>query len=289
MINGSNLYDKPDTKKKDSEPDIINGKSDTMKKDAKKKDSKPDTNVKDKPDTKAKDKPDTKMKDKSDTKVKDKPDIKVKDKEDIESSASKNESQKSLSNGELAKTLDYIKKIFRCFGCEKFINIKFRLRGQNKGGITLCPISKPDKHYKTTHGIVIYGDAISLNTEKKTKGMKHVNSIYLEDKKIILKASQAQDNGGIQKIVDMSISIYNDKITSNISMMTNDNHNFIKHINEEIKCTSKIRYTILMKVICSLIKVCKKKEDEDSNIYIYICIYIYIYIYKDGYINKIIE
>ena len=64
--------------------------------------------------------------------------------------------------------------------------------------------------------------------------MKHVNSINLEDKNIILKASQAQDNGGIQKIVDMSISIYNDKITSNISMMTNDNH---KNIDEEIKCT----------------------------------------------------
>ena len=62
-------------------------------------------------------------------------------------------------------------------------------------------------------------------------------------------------------MVDMSISIYNDKITSNISMMTNDNH---KNINEEIKCTNKIRYTVLMKVVCCLIKVCKKKEDEDS-------------------------
>ena len=61
-------------------------------------------------------------------------------------------------------------------------------------------------------------------------------------------------------MVDMSISIYNDKITSNISMMTNDYH---KNINEEIKCTDKIRYTVLMKVICCLIKVCKKKEDED--------------------------
>ena len=92
--------------------------------------------------------------------------------------------------------------------------------------------------------------------------MKQDNSIYLEDKKIILKASQAQDNGGIQKIVDMSISIYNDKITSNISMMTNDNH---KNIDEEIKCTDNdIWYMILMKVMCCLIKVCKKKEDEDS-------------------------
>ena len=86
MIKGSNVYDKADTKKKDSEPDIINDKSDTKKKDAKKKD------------TKAKDKPDTKVKDKQDTKVK--------DKEDIESLASKYEPQNSLNNGELAKTLD---------------------------------------------------------------------------------------------------------------------------------------------------------------------------------------
>ena len=93
--------------------------------------------------------------------------------------------------------------------------------------------------------------------------MKHINSICLEDKKIILKASQAQDNSGIQKIVDMSISIYDDKITSNIEMMTNDNHeNFTKHINEEIKCTNKIRYMILIKFMCCLIKVCKEKEDE---------------------------
>ena len=44
-------------------------------------------------------------------------------------------------------------------------------------------------------------------------------------------------------------------------MMTNDNH---KNVNEEIKCTNKIRYMVLMKVVCCLIKVCKKKEDEDS-------------------------
>ena len=94
--------------------------------------------------------------------------------------------------------------------------------------------------------------------------MKNDNSIYLEDKKIILKTSQTEDISGIQKKLDMSIPVYNDKITSNISMITNDNHNFTKHINEEIKCTNKIRYTILMNFMCCLIKVCKKKEDEDS-------------------------
>ena len=47
MINSSNVYNKLDTKKKDSEPDIINDKPDTKKKDSKKKDSK----KKDKPNT----------------------------------------------------------------------------------------------------------------------------------------------------------------------------------------------------------------------------------------------
>ena len=48
-------------------------------------------------------------------------------------------------------------------------------------------------------------------------------------------------------------------------MMTNDNHkNVTKNIDEETECTDKIRYTILMKVMCYLIKVCKKNEDEDS-------------------------
>ena len=41
LINSSNVYNKPDTKKKDSEPDIIiNDKPDTKKKDSKKKDTK---------------------------------------------------------------------------------------------------------------------------------------------------------------------------------------------------------------------------------------------------------
>ena len=117
----NNNNDKPDTKVKDKPDTKVKDKPDTKKKDAKKKDSKPDTKVKDKPGTK--------VKDKSDTKVKDKPDTKVKDKEDIESSTSKNESQKTLSNGEPAKIFDNIKEILNCFVCEKFINEKFSIRG----------------------------------------------------------------------------------------------------------------------------------------------------------------
>ena len=65
------------------------------------------------------------------------------------------------------------------------------------------------------------------------------------------------------KKLNISISIYNDKITSNTPTMTNKNHkNFTKDVNEEIESTNKIRYTVLMKIMYCLFKVCKKKDDE---------------------------
>ena len=45
--------------------------------------------------------------------------------------------------------------------------------------------------------------------------------------------------------------------------MTNEHHkNFAKDVNEEIECTNKIRYIVLMKIMCFPFKVCKKKDDE---------------------------
>ena len=63
--------------------------------------------------------------------------------------------------------------------------------------------------------------------------------------------------------MNISISIYNDKITCNISTMTHEHLKiFSKDVNEEIECTNKIRYIVLMKIMCFLFKVCKKKDDE---------------------------
>ena len=42
------------------------------------------------------------------------------------------------------------------------------------------------------------------------------------------------------------------------------NNNFTKDVSTEIKCTDKIRYTVLRKVIYCIIKVFKKKKDEVS-------------------------
>ena len=59
-----------------------------------------------------------------------------------------------------------------------------------------------------------------------------------------------------KKKLNMSISIHNDKITSNISTT---NENFTKDVNKEIEYTNKIRYMIIMKIMYWLVKICKKK------------------------------
>ena len=128
--------------------------------------------------------------------------------------------------------------------------------------IVLYSIYKPMKGLKRIHRIAISRDMISLNTEKQTKSMKQDNTC-IEGGRIVLKISQTEDYYGIQKKMNISISIYNGKITCNISTMTHEHLKiFAKDVNEEIECTNKIRYIVLMKIMCFLFKVCKKKDDE---------------------------
>ena len=92
--------------------------------------------------------------------------------------------------------------------------------------------------------------------------MKQDITIYIDDKKIILNTSQTDDYNGIKKKLNMLISIYHDKITSNISMT---NENFIKDVNKGIEYTNKIRYMIIMKIMYWLVKICKKKDEATKN------------------------
>ena len=66
----------------------------------------------------------------------------------------------------------------------------------------------------------------------------------------------------LKKKLNMLISIYNDKITSNISIT---NKNFVEDVNKEIEYTNKIRYMIIMKIMYWLVKICKKKDKATKN------------------------
>ena len=55
-------------------------------------------------------------------------------------------------------------------------------------------------------------------------------------------------------------------MTSNSSTIKNEQHgNYKKDVNEKTECTNKVRYIILNKIMYSLIKVCKKKNDDEIN------------------------
>ena len=254
--------------------ELINSVNVCARQDTKKKD-KLDIKKKDKLDTKKKDKPDTKKinpilkrkinlilkrkinlilkrkinlilkrkinlilkkKNKPDTKKKDKPDIEKHRSESLTLKSELHKTDKPQKTNEPPKTLNHIKKILECFVCEKFMNEKFRTTRLSRDKISLYSIYTATGGFKKVHRIGIYSDMISLNTEKQTKSIKQDNSICIEDKQIIFKISQTEDYGGIQKKLNMLISIYNDKFTCNISTTTNEN--FTKDVNEEIECTS---------------------------------------------------
>ena len=92
-----------------------------------------------------------------------------------------------------------MKEILKYIVCEKFMNEKFSITGYSKNEITLCLINKPKKGFKIIHAISIYRDMLSLNMEKVTNSLKKDRSIYGEDKKILLKASQTEKDSENQK------------------------------------------------------------------------------------------
>ena len=55
-------------------------------------------------------------------------------------------------------------------------------------------------------------------------------------------------------------------MTSNSSAIKNEQYgNYKKDVNEKTECTNKVRYIILNKIMYSLFKVCKKKNDDEIN------------------------
>ena len=64
----------------------------------------------------------------------------------------------------------------------------------------------------------------------------------------------------------MSIFICNNEIICNSSLIENEQYrNYTKDVNEKIKCANKVIYIILEKIMHSLFKVCKKKNDDEIN------------------------
>ena len=86
-----------------------------------------------------------------------------------------------------------------------------------------------------------------------------------EGERITLKVSQSENYQRNCSKTNVSIFIYNDKIINTTSITKNEqNKSYTKDANEEIECTNKVRYIILRKIMHSLFKICKKKNDETN-------------------------
>ena len=165
----------------------------------------------------------------------------------------KNDDKRNIK--EIQKTFSVIDVLLKSFKSEKVGKEKYHTK-VDKDNIAVYSICKA-KGFSKLHHIDINRDLISMAIEEKTKDMNKCNTICIKDKYIILKLFLAKDCNEINK--EISISIYTDRIISNSSIITNE-HN--KNINNEIMCSNKIRYIILMKIMYCLFKILKPLNKE---------------------------
>ena len=124
---------------------------------------------------------------------------------------------------------------------------------------------EPIKGFKKICRIDICRDIISLNIKKGcVNKMNQDITICIDGERITLKICQTQDYQEILRKNNITISIYNDKIISNTLINTNEQYkNHTKDVNEELECRNKVRYIILKKIMHSLFKIYKKKNDTE--------------------------
>ena len=124
---------------------------------------------------------------------------------------------------------------------------------------------EPKNGFKKICRIDICRDIISLNIGSFINNLKEDITICIEGKQITLKVSQTENHQRNCSKTNLSISVYNDKIINTTSITKNEqNKSYTKDANEEIECTNKVRYIILRKIMHSLFKICKKKNDETN-------------------------
>ena len=140
-------------------------------------------------------------------------------------------------NDKPSKIFNSIEKIINCFMSEKFVDEKYHVT-VDKDKIVFYLIDKSIKGVKMKHIIEISRDMIILGIEKETKTMKELNRIFVLENQISLRINQTKN----QNKWDMFITISNDEIVCYISTITNE---YQKDVKEVIKCSGKIRYTLL--------------------------------------------
>ena len=163
---------------------------------------------------------------------------------------------------ELDETIKNIQIIFESFACEKFMNENFNVRSYNEKDyeISMWSINKLEKDAITLNNIKLCDDMILLETQKEIENMVD-RKLFIDEELISLQPTQIKDDNGIKRELNILIAILITTsikdITSEITLIEKDD--ITNTVVNEFKCSNKIRYMIIMKIMYWLVKICKKK------------------------------
>ena len=165
---------------------------------------------------------------------------------------------------ELDETIKNIQIIFESFACEKFMNENSNVRSYNEKDydISMWSINKLVTDAIKLNNIKLCDDMILLETEKEMENMVENRKLFIDEELISLQLTQIKHDNGIKRELNILITILIRAsikgITSKITLIEKDD--IINTVVNEFKCSNKIMYMIIMKIIYWLVKICKKKR-----------------------------
>ena len=164
----------------------------------------------------------------------------------------------------LDETIKNIQIIFESFACEKFMNENSNVRSYNEKDydISMWSINKLVTDAIKLNNIKLCDDMILLETEKEMENMVENRKLFIDEELISLQLTQIKHDNGIKRELNILITILIRAsikgITSKITLIEKDD--IINTVVNEFKCSNKIMYMIIMKIIYWLVKICKKKR-----------------------------
>ena len=159
-------------------------------------------------------------------------------------------------NDKASEILNSIEKVFKVFICEKFMNEKYYVN-VNKDKMVFYSIPKKIKGVKLKPMIEISRENNIIGTEKETKTMNELITIFVSENQISVYVIQTENQDQREIFITMS----DDEIACDASTITNE---YQKDINEVINCSSNIRHTLLKNVLYCIIKICEKYNEKNK-------------------------
>ena len=149
------------------------------------------------------------------------------------------------------------------------MNENFNVRSYNEKyyEISMWSINKLEKDGVTLNNIKLCDGMILLETQKEMENMVENRKLFIDEELMSLQLTQIKNDNGIKRELNILITIlittYIKDISSEITLIEKDD--ITNTVVNKFKCSNKIRYMIIMKIMYRLVNVCRKKGDKVNN------------------------